>query len=71
MENKTEILDVARVYTIHDAVRKTGLKKRSVQLWAEKLGLKKWAGRYALSDRDIERIRQSAQDRPGRPKITD
>ena len=57
------------MYTINDAVRITGYKKRHVQDVARKLGMRIWANRYVLSREDVNRIAKEAYDQPGRPKL--
>ena len=54
--------------TAAQAAVRLGIAQRTVQKWCRELGLRKVGRDYVLTDEDVRRIAEHAQDGPGRPR---
>ncbi len=54
--------------TTRQAAIKLGIANRTVTKWCRILGVRKVGRDYVILPADLERIRKTAHDRPGRPK---
>lgn len=59
------------IYTTKEAAQELGLAERTVRKWCSSLGVRKLGRDYAIDEPSMRRIREAAQDKPGRPIRTD
>jgi hypothetical protein len=56
-----------RIMTTEHASVTLGVSQICVQKWCARLGIPKLGRDYIISERDLEKLRQSMHFRPGRP----
>jgi hypothetical protein len=66
-EMTNHVVSVDELFPIREVVKATGLKKRCIQRWAERLRYKKVGGIYLLNVAQIDEIKRTARRHPGRP----